>query len=175
MEWNEEPPVIDAEPPPPQLLPYDEAEAVTVRVVRQDKKDDQDVIQELRKRCKGLSSRLRRQRLASQAALAKAASATRRLAKAKGEAEFHKVFTPAGIKAFVDLRKRSAHYPEQLRPIAAKLYFYSPKAYKLLRQYLHLPSPSTIKGWIRHYNGDPGISATSIKKVGEISDSGCRD
>ncbi|XP_046590232.1 uncharacterized protein LOC124293425 [Neodiprion lecontei] len=58
-------------------------------------------------------------------------------------------------------------YTPQVRSFALSLHFYSPKAYKYVREKFnkHLPSVSTIKSWYRVVDGSPGFTDESFKAI----------
>lgn len=64
-------------------------------------------------------------------------------------------------------------YPESVRSFALALHYYSPKAYRFVRQTFdnHLPCPSTITKWYinSNANGDPGISKQSLETLRKLA------
>lgn len=54
-------------------------------------------------------------------------------------------------------------YSTLMRQFAHTLYFYSPKAYNLLRQNFVLPNGRTVRKWLSSLNCEPGI-------LGEVSE-----
>lgn len=54
--------------------------------------------------------------------------------------------------------KTKRHYSEKMKEFALTLYFYSPKAYRFLRNMdICLPNPSTLRRWISQFNCAPGL------------------
>lgn len=55
------------------------------------------------------------------------------------------------------IAKESRRYTDEMKQFAITLYFYSPKAYKFVRNHIPLPHKSLISRWLSTVNGDPGI------------------
>ena len=58
--------------------------------------------------------------------------------------------------------KRGHRYSDDLKQFAVTLHFYSAQAYEFLREYLHLPHPSTIRQWSASLNCQPGFLSEVI-------------
>lgn len=70
--------------------------------------------------------------------------------------------------------KNSQSYSETIRSFSITLHFYSPRAYKFVREKFnkHLPSETTIRKW--HSNctsgGEPGLSEEGLKALATLAD-----
>ena len=67
--------------------------------------------------------------------------------------------------------KHGHRYSEDLKQFAVTLHFYSPQAYEFLRQYIHLPHPSTIRKWSASLNCQPGFLMDVIDHLKEMAES----
>ena len=65
--------------------------------------------------------------------------------------------------------KNRRRYSADVKEFALTLYFYSPKSYQFLRQYLYLPHKSIISKWISSINGDPGLLSDVFKYLQDNS------
>lgn len=63
--------------------------------------------------------------------------------------------------------KQSKKYSPKIRTFALTLHFYSPRAYRYVRQYFHrnLPAISTIRNWYSSINGAPGFSKEALEMI----------
>jgi hypothetical protein len=68
-----------------------------------------------------------------------------------------------------DVDKHGHRYSDELKQFAVTLHFYSAQAYDFLRQYLHLPHPSTIRKWSASLNCQPGFLTEVIDHLKEMS------
>ena len=70
--------------------------------------------------------------------------------------------------------KRGERFTDKDKELALSIYYQSPKCYKFLRKYLHLPSKSTLERWIKNIKVKPGISDFVLnamhRKIGSMSD-----
>ena len=67
--------------------------------------------------------------------------------------------------------KHGHRYSEDLKQFAVTLHFYSPQAYEFLRQYLHLPHPSTIRKWSASLDCQPGFLMDVIDHLKQMAES----
>lgn len=67
--------------------------------------------------------------------------------------------------AILNCLKKS--YSSTIRTFALTLHFYSPKAYRYVRDYFdkHLPTISTIRNWYSSINGSPGFSEDALSII----------
>ena len=65
--------------------------------------------------------------------------------------------------------KHGHRFSEQLKQFAVTLHFYSAQAYEFVRQYLHLPHPSTIRKWSASLNCQPGFLTEVIDHIKEMA------
>lgn len=54
-------------------------------------------------------------------------------------------------------KKSRKRYSKTMKEFALTMYFYSPKAYRYIRNLFHLPHPSQIKKWVSSVNCNPGF------------------
>lgn len=70
-------------------------------------------------------------------------------------------------------RKNTLFFTEAIRTFAITMHFYSPRAYKFLRDKFnkHLPSAVTIRKWYSNCTsgGEPGINKHSLKVLGALA------
>lgn len=68
-------------------------------------------------------------------------------------------------------------YPEELRNFALNLHFYSPSAYSFLNENFGglLPGLSTLRGYLQHYNLQPGISMEALQSAKRLMAEGKRN
>ncbi|XP_068990305.1 uncharacterized protein [Neodiprion pinetum] len=62
-----------------------------------------------------------------------------------------------------DVTSNNRQYSDDIRQFALTYYFYSPKAYALLRNYLSLPHPETMRKWMSTYDCEPGLLTKVLK------------
>ena len=55
------------------------------------------------------------------------------------------------------------------------LHFYSPKAYRLVRQSLRLPCPANIRSWAAAIDCEPGFLTNVINKLANTLDENQKD
>lgn len=69
--------------------------------------------------------------------------------------------------------KKSNQYEDSIRSFALTLHFYSPRAYKFVREKFnkHLPDSSTIRSWISNCTGfgEPGICKESLRALSMLA------
>ena len=61
-----------------------------------------------------------------------------------------------------------SRYATEIKEFAVSLYFYSPKAYRLLRKYLSLPHPSTIRAWSARISCEPGFLKKPLLCIADL-------
>lgn len=71
-------------------------------------------------------------------------------------------------------RKKCQSYSETIRSFAITLHFYSPRAYKFVRDKFnkHLPNQTTIRKWHSNctYGGEPGVSREALRALSTLAD-----
>ena len=60
-----------------------------------------------------------------------------------------------------------SRYGNEIKEFALTLHFYSPKAYKFVRQSLHLPHPATLRSWCVNIHCEPGFLEKSLNYIEE--------
>jgi len=59
-------------------------------------------------------------------------------------------------------------YNKEQKQFATTLHYYSPSAYKYLRQKVRsLPNPRTIRAWLSSFNGEPGLTEQSFATISD--------
>lgn len=62
------------------------------------------------------------------------------------------------LKILAKVSSIGTHYSEKMKEFALTLYFYSPKAYKYLRNNnFSLPNQSTLRKWVSSFKCSPGF------------------
>jgi len=62
--------------------------------------------------------------------------------------------------------KRARKYTEDQKQFAITLHYYSPAAYQYVRRrFKLLPCPRTIRGWLRSFDGSPGLTEQSFDTI----------
>lgn len=71
----------------------------------------------------------------------------------------------------------NGRYSSQLRAFALTINFYSPKAYKYIRQIFKnkLPAPSTIRAWYGSTDGSPGSTIEAIDILKKKSENAAQE
>jgi len=67
----------------------------------------------------------------------------------------------------INTDRRGFRYTEELKKFALSIHFYSPKAYRFLKEYLVLPHESTISDWMSGADCSPGICLDAINRLSE--------
>lgn len=62
-------------------------------------------------------------------------------------------------------KTQNFQYSEDVKQFAVTLNFYSPQAYRYLREHLHLPHPGTIRKWAVSINCEPGFLSEVISHM----------
>ena len=68
-----------------------------------------------------------------------------------------------------------SRYATDIKEFAVSLHFYSPKAYRLLRKYLSLPHPSTIRAWSARISCEPGFLKKPLLCIADLVKDGEKD
>jgi len=62
--------------------------------------------------------------------------------------------------------KRRKKFTEDQKQFAVTLHYYSPAAYQYVRRrFKLLPCPRTIRGWLRSFDGSPGLTQQSFDTI----------
>lgn len=78
----------------------------------------------------------------------------------------------------IEKGKTNNQYSPEVRTFALTLHFYSPRAYRYVRDKFKgkLPAPRTIRKWCESVDGDPGITKESLDvlkvKIKDFQDQG---
>ena len=197
-EWNSAAPILlpaasaTYEPPAPDLRRFDEDLTREEQRIEEEKKDQRrnaqlrDSARHLRRtHLRRHSTRARRHAAVKQrtrklrgteakleaASLALKREIQRRRDPDDAIKQFNAILTEKGQEMFRNpARELSGAYSEELRRFSSELLYCSPRGYKILRRYFHLPSASTIRRWNR-FDCPPGITTVSVEKIGELCSS----
>lgn len=69
----------------------------------------------------------------------------------------------------MEKNKHGHRFSEEIKQFAVTLHFYSAQAYEFVRQYLHLPHPSTIRKWSASLSCEPGFLTEVIDHIKEMA------
>ena len=65
-------------------------------------------------------------------------------------------------------RSSGSNYSDEIKEFAISLRFYSPKAYKFVRQHLSLPHPATLRAWSSNIECEPGFLKLPQQQIADL-------